>query len=254
MNTDFTKIDGVKVFTNVGLWPYRDDEVRLWGGTIRLDASEAETDHLYKVRCSCYKSHMALLRCTHGSGRVRMGDIKYLWLKVPEPAITTAILTLFIDNHSVYLNLYKLDGAEELYFGTGDPNKLAVIGRTPSRPKWECRDTNESAFEMISNLIKPLLENVPSQLSDYLLEATPQSTVWQRMEALVYPVVLELLEDLGEFAKRENRNPRLPVHEGSLTKPLSGCIATDVTELILIRLSEKLRQEYGTFNQTPISR
>ncbi|PIO65866.1 hypothetical protein TELCIR_12442, partial [Teladorsagia circumcincta] len=202
MNTDYAKIHGVKVFTNIGLWPYSADGVRLWSGSVRLDASEADSNHSYKVRCSCYKGHMALFRCTHGSGRVRMGEIKHLGLKVPEPAITTAILTVFIDNHSVDLNLYKLDGAEELYFGTGEPSKLAIVGKTPSKPKWETRDAREGAFEVISTLIKPLLLNVPNRLSNYLSEATPQSTVRQRLDELVYPVVLELLQDLGEFARR----------------------------------------------------
>ncbi|KAK6047666.1 hypothetical protein COOONC_14829 [Cooperia oncophora] len=192
---------------------------------------------------------MTLFRCTHGSGRVRMGEVKHLGLKVPEPAITTAILTVFIDNYSVDLNLYKLDGAEELYFGTGEPSKLAIVGKTPRKPKWECRDGREGAFEVISTLIKPILKNVPNRLSDYLSESTSQSSVRERLNELVYPVVLELLQDLGEVAKRESRKKRHNPSEPPM-KPLSGCITSDITELVLIRLSERLRQEYGTFNTT----
>ncbi|KAK5979864.1 hypothetical protein GCK32_009273 [Trichostrongylus colubriformis] len=239
MTTDFTKIHGVKVFTNVGLWPFSDDGIRIWSGTVRLDATEADSHHFYKVRCSCYKGHMPLFRCTHGSGRVKMGEVKYLGLKVPEPAISTAILNVHIDNDSVDLNLYKLD------------DKLAVVGRTPKRLKWEIRDAQEGAFEVISTLIKPLLENVPNRLSDFLSETTSQSNIRQRLNELVYPVVLQLLQDLGDFARRESRRQKKrPGQSEAPLKPLSGFIPTDVTELVLIRLSGKLREEYGTFNTT----
>ncbi|KAK6022423.1 hypothetical protein OSTOST_11884 [Ostertagia ostertagi] len=180
------------------------------------------------------KSDAAVIKVTWLCSAVLMAPAE---TEVPEPAITTAILTVFIDNHSSFTLVLE------------KPSKLAVVEKTPSKPKWETKDAREGAFEVISTLIKPLLLNVPNRLSNYLSEPTPQSTVRQRLDDLVYPVVLELLQDLGEFARRERRKNRLSQSEPPM-KPLSGCIANDVTELILIRLSEKLRQEYGTFNET----
>lgn len=170
--------------------------------------------------------------------------MKHLGLKVPEPAINTAIMTVFIGKLSADLNIYKLDGAEELYFGTGEPEKLAIVGRSPVRPSWESR----GGFEM-STLIRPFLENVPNRLGNYIVESTQQSTTWERLNELVYTVVLELLQDLGDFARRESGAGRTS-GKPPLTKPSAGCIVGDMTEMILTRLSDKLRQEYGTLTTT----
>lgn len=41
-------------------------------------------------------------------------------------------------------------------------------------PKWSRRSSDEKAFEVVSDIIKPVLENTPKGLSDYL---TVQVTV-----------------------------------------------------------------------------
>ncbi|VDM75708.1 unnamed protein product [Strongylus vulgaris] len=129
MTVVFTELYGVKVFTNVGLWPYSDEgSMRIWNGTVRLDATKAAADHTYKVRCSCHKEHLRHFRSTHGTGQVKSGEFKHLSIKVPEPAINTAIMTIWIDDLDTDLNLYMLEGAKELYFGPNETgNDLAEI-------------------------------------------------------------------------------------------------------------------------------
>ncbi|VDL61837.1 unnamed protein product [Nippostrongylus brasiliensis] len=247
MGSETAVIHGVKISTNIGLWPYSEggaDGVRMWCGSLIIDATDADSDHSFKIRCACQKFYLSLFRCTRGSGRVKKGAVKHLGIKVPEPAIATAILTVLIDDVSTDLHIYRLDGAEELYFGTGDPEKLAMILRSPVRPKWQRREEDCAAFEVVSSLIKPFLESTSSHLSNYLTEPSQETTVWDRLNNLVYPVVLELLEDLGEFAKRESQAGRR-CQAFSSERSSSEHVVNEVAELVLIRLSEKLRRKYG---------
>ncbi|KAL6734901.1 hypothetical protein Aduo_005390 [Ancylostoma duodenale] len=317
MSGDFTELHGVKVFTNIGLWPYSDEGVRLWNGTIRLDATAADANHMYKVRCSCHKEHLRYIRCTHGKGQVRMGEYKHLSLKVPEAAISTAIMTVLIDDMDVDLNLYMLKGAKELYFGddeVGDSGRPAAVrkphlewmgsevrmsmnedgdinsmhGRADNQSpashtcervsrnwalphmdgeesdksdtetlternagsravKWSRRSGDEKAFEIVSDMIKPVFENTPNGLRDYLMNSSSTMSIWQRLNEMVYPVVLELLQDLGDFARREvNRKGN---NTGTVFDKISAAdVGNDLAEVVLVRLSEKLRSDFGTSN------
>ncbi|KJH52032.1 hypothetical protein DICVIV_01733 [Dictyocaulus viviparus] len=253
MTTNFIEVNGIKLYTNVGLWPLNDDGgVRLWSGTIQIDASKADLttdgEHWYKVRCSCHKSHLLLFRCTHGTGKLKAGEIKYLSLKVPEPAISTAIMTVIIDNISTDLNLYKLDGAEELFFGTGEPEKLAVLkNAVKNENKWEAADdVHQKAFDVVPTLPKPIFENAPNGLTAYVVNSSTRTSTWQLLNQIVYPVVLELLQDLGDFAKVEAKKYRNYTSRSKWTS--DGVKANDMTEMVLNRLSEKLREEYKGTN------
>ncbi|CAJ0606387.1 unnamed protein product [Cylicocyclus nassatus] len=244
----FTELYGVKVFTNVGLWPYSDNgSIRIWSGTVKLDATTAIADHTYKVRCSCHKEHLHYFRCTHGTGRIKSEEFKHLSIKVPEAAINTAIMTIWIDDLDVDLNLYMLEGAKELYFGPdvcetkAEPSQ--VMG-TKTKLKWSWRSNNERAFEVVSDYIKPVLDNAPQGLREYLTSTSSTASTWQRLNDLVYPVVLELLQDLGEFAKKEARRLQIS-SRNALDKSIASNIGNHVAEVVLIRLSEKLRTEYG---------
>ncbi|EYB90785.1 hypothetical protein Y032_0214g2332 [Ancylostoma ceylanicum] len=318
MSADFAELYDVKVFTNVGLWPYSDEGVRLWNGTIRLDATGADANHTYKVRCSCHKEHLRYIRCTHGTGKVRMGEYKHLSLKVPEAAISTAIMTVLIDDMDVDLNLFMLEGAKELYFGADEVGDSSGAGPARTRRldrarreagrsirnedgdisgmhgcadnlsatlpacgrisgnwslphfygeesqksdtetlveknvgsrelKWSRRSGDEKAFDMVSDVIKPVFENTPKGLKDYLLNSTSSVSIWQRLNDMVYPVVLELLQDLGDFARREV-NRKGSNARAVFDKISAVDVGNDLAEVVLVRLSEKLRSDFGTSN------
>ncbi|KAK6738846.1 hypothetical protein RB195_020754 [Necator americanus] len=253
-----TSIDASHFCTNkddLMLWV--DEGIRIWNGTLRLDATNTNEDHAYKIRCSCHKEHLEHFRCTHGKGRVRKGEFKHLSIKVPEPAINTAILTVWIDDMDAALNLYMLEGAKELYFGPDDSESLteSVTEKNPAsmKPKWTTRSGEEGAFEGVSDLIKPAFKNIPKGLSNYLTGPSSKGSTWQRLNELVYPVVLELLQDLGDFAKKEVEKKegtlRSELYKSNLlTGSKNTDVGKDLAEVVLIRLSEKLRSEYGRSN------
>ncbi|KAJ1353798.1 hypothetical protein KIN20_010542 [Parelaphostrongylus tenuis] len=189
---------------------------------------------------------MPFFRCTHGTGKLKAGEMEYLSVKVPEPGITTAIMTVIIDNTPTDLNLYKLDGAEELFFGTGEPKKLSMLKKSSRKTMSENFDKHQRAFEAIPTLTKPIFKNAPNGLTAYVMNSSTRTSTWQLLNQIVYPVVLELLQELGDMAKEEaKRNGYYAV--GSKW-PSKNVEARDVTEMVLLRLSEKLREEYKNTN------
>ncbi|RCN35804.1 hypothetical protein ANCCAN_18320, partial [Ancylostoma caninum] len=117
-----------------------------------------------------------------------------------------------------------------------------------SRAKWSRRSGDEKAFEIVSDMIKPVFENTPNGLRNYLVNSSSTVSIWQRLNDMVYPVVLELLQDLGDFAKREvNRkgNSARTVFD----KIPAADVGNDLAEIVLVRLSEKLRSDFGTSNR-----
>ncbi|VDM53709.1 unnamed protein product [Angiostrongylus costaricensis] len=289
MTSNFVQVNGIKLFTNVGLWPYNDDGVRLWSGSIRIDATDAEivstitlgrsdpgtkSDQLLSLNFNlrwkpwgkaqfqelttnyniiAYFSETAITGIRFGAVATNLiclssGALMEL-LKVPEPAIGTAIMTVIIDNVPTDLNLYKLDGAEELFFGTGEPSllkKLAILKRNPKKTLWENFDEHRRAFEAVSTHIKPIFQNSPTGLTACILNSPTRTSTWQLLNQIIYPVVLELLQELGDFAKEEAKTMRN--HAVGSKWPSRNVEASDVTEMVLLRLSKKLQEEYKNTN------
>uniref|UniRef100_A0A0K0DFK1 Uncharacterized protein n=1 Tax=Angiostrongylus cantonensis TaxID=6313 RepID=A0A0K0DFK1_ANGCA len=158
-------------------------------------------------------------------------------------------MTVIIDNIPTELSLYKLGGAEELFFGTGGPKKLVILKRSQKKTLWENFDEHRRAFEAVSSHIKPIFQNAPNGLSAYVLNSSTRTSRWQLLNQIIYPVVLELLQELGDVAKEETKT--IKNHAVGSKWPSRNVEASDVTEMVLLRLSKKLQEEYKNSNSTP---
>uniref|UniRef100_A0A1I7X913 Peptidase S74 domain-containing protein n=1 Tax=Heterorhabditis bacteriophora TaxID=37862 RepID=A0A1I7X913_HETBA len=184
-SSKYVDSSGLEVNKFIGVWPFTEQPIRIWAGTIMLNCGNLETPITYKLRCKCEQRFVPYWKCRNGSGTVTGGELCTIGIKLAEEAIYTSRLTLLVNNNPIELQLYKLPNADEYFWGIDTSNEQHKPWQQPNR-------------------------------------------------------VMDVLVDLGDFAKRERKRDHKDILANGGLEEYSG---NDLVELVLIRLTEKLRIE-----------